>query len=152
VISILPYEPAHRAMLVVQQAQRDDLDVFRQAAGMMAERGPAFTAAEVDESGAIVRVLGCAGLAENGPDYATCWAAFGDGLALRDWAVLAAAIRRVIAASVYGRIDLIVRGGFGAGERFARHLGFVPDATIYRYVPREPAFAKAMAGKSRKAA
>ncbi len=138
-IAILPYDPLHATMLPLRPEQTGDSARFRQAHGAAAEHGPAFTAAEMGPEGRITRVLGCAGLIENSSDYATAWAMFAEGLRPAEWAVLTAAIRGVLAASDYRRIDMIVRADFEAGHRFAAHLGFAPDAIVHARVSRETA-------------
>jgi hypothetical protein len=129
--AILPYDPAHLAQLHLQAAQIGEAERFGKRVGDAAEHGPAFTAAETDLEGGIVRVLGCAGLFLNAPDYATAWAVFAEGLRPSQWSALTAAIRRVLDASEFRRIDTLVRGDFPAAHRYARALGFEPDATIY---------------------
>jgi hypothetical protein len=125
-IRIEPFAPEHLARLDVRPEQRGDAERLHQAGGAAAERGPAFTA--FDEAGAVV---GCAGLAENGPDYATAWAMFADGLRPAIWAGLTRAIAAVLETSGYRRIDMLVRADFPAAHRFARALGFEQDMILF---------------------
>lgn len=130
-IAIVNYEPWHRAMLPVRREQSSDLETFRQAAGMAAERGPAFSAVEQDADGNISAVLAIAGLAENAPDYATAWAAFAEGLRAAQWSPIVHAIRGVLEGCSYARIDMLVRSDWPTGRRFAEALGFTEEQAIY---------------------
>lgn len=130
-IALLPFDPAHVALLHLQTAQQGEARRFRVPGGAAADLGPAYTVAEMDDAGAIVSVLGCGGLIENAPDYATAWAMFAEGLRSAQWAALAAMIRGALEASSYARIDMIARADFPAAHRFARHLGFETDAIVF---------------------
>jgi hypothetical protein len=130
-VAIVPYEPFHRAMLPVRREQADDLKRFHQGVSFAAERGPAFSAVEQDDEGRIVKVLACAGLAENGPDYATAWAAFADGLRPAEWSPVVHAIRGVIEGVHYSRIDTLVKADWPVARRFAEALGFREDCIMY---------------------
>lgn len=125
-IRIEPFAPEHLARLVVRPEQRGEAERLHQAGGAAAERGPSFSA--FDEAG---NLIACAGLAENGPDYATAWAMFGEGLRPGLWARLTRAIAAVLETSGYRRIDMLARADFPAAHRFARALGFEQDMILY---------------------
>ncbi|HEV2746412.1 MAG TPA: GNAT family protein [Allosphingosinicella sp.] len=124
-ISIEPFAPHHLAGLTLQTAQRPEL--AGRAAGAGAELGPAFTALRDGV------VLGCAGLAESHAGHATAWALFAEGHGVATWAALTAAIRRVLDAADYRRVDMLVRDRFERAHEFARRLGFEQEGVLRRY-------------------
>lgn len=130
-IDILPFKPVYLDLIVDRAEQRGEAESMRVARGLSAARGPAFTAAEIGEDGKLARILCCAGLAENAPDYATAWAHFAEDLRPVHWSAITAAIRAVLDSCAYARVDMIVRAGFDAAHRYAEALGFSLDAMIY---------------------
>lgn len=129
-IAILPFEPQHVARIAVQAAQHGEAERFGWRPGAAADLGPAFTAAETDQDGRIVRVLACGGLAENNPDYATAWGLFAAGIG-PGMVAIARAVRRVLDESLYRRVDMLVDRRFAEGRRFAALLGFEHDYDVY---------------------
>lgn len=130
-VSIIAYEPWHRALLPVRPEQADDLQRFGQGVEWAAERGPAFSAVEQDEDGNILAVLACMGLAESGPGHATAWAAFADGLRSAQWSPIVHAIRGVIEGCDYVRIDTLVKANWPTARGFTEALGFKEDIIMY---------------------
>lgn len=136
-IAIVPFEPAHYAMLQVRAEQMSGLELMMRCADRFAELGPAFSAVELDEKGDIAAVLACAGLAESKPPsdpsggYATAWAGFAEGLRMAQWSPITHAIRAVIEGAEYARIDMLVRGDWPAAQRYAEALGFKFETMIY---------------------
>jgi hypothetical protein len=125
-IAVLPFDRAHLDALALQPAQAPELAALQGSIAAQADRGPAFT---VMEGG---RVLLCAGLAENHARYATAWALFAAAKAAAMVATTRA-IARVIAASGYERIDMLVREDFARAHDFARLLGFDREGSLRRY-------------------
>lgn len=128
-LRILPFEPAHLTRLVARPEQAGDAARLGGGAMDAAERGPAYTIVDGKEEDS--PVLCCAGLVVNGPDHASAWALFADGMRPAQWAHVTRAIGGVLDAADYQRIDLGVRLDFPAAHRFARHLGFLPDLIVY---------------------
>jgi hypothetical protein len=125
-IRIEPFSPEHLARFVPRPDQKGDAERLHGRTGAAAELGPAFTAYDEEDN-----VIGCAGLAENSPDYATAWALFADGVRPALWARLAGAIQSVLSASGYRRIDTLVRADFPAGHRFVEALGFEREMVLF---------------------
>jgi hypothetical protein len=114
-------------MIEVRAYEDGDLDRIEWQDGQLAERtmffpgsveaGPAFT---------ILRgpmVLMIAGLIEIHARYASGWAIFAPGLG-GDYAAIARAIKRVLDASDYRRIDAVIQYEWSRAHVLARLLGF----------------------------
>lgn len=132
IISIMEFEPVHLDGFAPRFDQCGEVEAIGRGAIHAAQLGPAFTAF-CDEGRGELKILGCAGLIRNHEHYATAWARFADGLSPGEWSALTAAIKRVIEASGLARIDMIVRTGFAAAERYAAHLGFAREGVLHRY-------------------
>jgi hypothetical protein len=136
-ISIVPFEPAHLALIKDRPEQHGEAERFYAARGASAEMGPAFSAVETDEEGRTIEVLACAGLAELKPPSAAdggraaAWGYFADGLRPAQWATVTAAIRGVLDHAGYAQIDMLVGAGFAAAQHYAEALGFERSAFIY---------------------
>lgn len=128
-IAIHAYEPWHIAALAVQEAQAGEMALATLAPAVNAELGPAFSAME--EGDGAPRVLCCAGLVVNNPAWATAWAMFAEAKG-PGMVSVTRAIRRVIDAAGYRRIDMSVRSGFERARDYARLLGFAQEATLDR--------------------
>lgn len=125
-IAILPYLPAHAQAIEPQVAQRTE-PWPGNSVDRLAQLGPAFSAIEE----ATGRVLGIAGLAENHPRYATAWALLAEGKG-GSFVTIARAIRRVLDAADYARIDTLVHNDFASGHVFARRMGFMLEGIKHR--------------------
>jgi hypothetical protein len=134
-IAIVAFEPQHAASIVLQAPQRGEAESLGFRAGDAADLGPAFSAVEQDEAGHVVRVLCCAGLAENAPDHATAWALIAEGVGGAGMVAITRAIRRVLDAADYKRVDMLVRESFGRAHDFAKLLGFERDFALYVRTP-----------------
>jgi hypothetical protein len=130
-ISIMPFEPLHYALLPVRKEQAGEPELLGSMATIAAEHGPAFSAVETDDRGNLIAVLACGGLAETSPDHATAWAAFAEGLRAGQWSPVIAAVRAVIDGTRYGRIDMCVRADWPTARRFAEALGFKEEFVTY---------------------
>jgi hypothetical protein len=93
----------------------------------MCQRGPAFAVLAADG-----RMVAAGGLSENHPHYATAWAMLGDD-AGEAMTAITRAVRRVLAAGAYARVDTTVRSDFVQGQRWARMLGFARVGTMHKW-------------------
>lgn len=125
-IAIEPFAPEHLESLSLQPAQAGEAPPSLGDHGRaLAAGGPAFTARGEDG-----RILGCAGFVENHAGYATAWAfvAADVGLAMRG---ITRAVRGVLDAAQYRRIDMTVRADFVIGIKWAeRSLGFAREGLL----------------------
>jgi len=130
-IEIVQLQPLHLLEIQMQAAQAGEL---QSGADLLAhgvrlcQRGMAFT---VLREG---RPVAAGGLVEVQSHYATAWALVGSdaGPAMT---AMTRAVRRVIAARAYERVDLTVRADFEAGQRWAWLLGFEKVATLRKWGP-----------------
>lgn len=113
-IEVRHLEPGDLARIEWQQGQEPERTLFNPT---VADAGPAFTIWQGD------RVLLTAGLIELAPHYASAWALFAPGLG-GDYPAIARAIRRVLDACQYKRVDAVVRNDWGRAHALARLLGF----------------------------
>lgn len=123
-VTIRAFEPDDLDAIALQPGQQGDDFGFGRAGHLaMAENGPAFTALRDGH------VIAIGGLTRNRADYATAWALIGEdaGPALT---ALTRAVRRVIAASSFRRIDMLVRSGFQPATRWAWMLGFAREGAM----------------------
>jgi hypothetical protein len=137
-LTVEPFEPAHLDAIAMQPAQLPELRAMPGKLKDAANGGPAFTAfadpiGGYDYVSSSRHIVACAGLFENHAAYATAWALFAQDNGRATWAALVAAIRRVLAASGYARIDMMVRNDFAAAHGFARRIGFVQCGLFHRF-------------------
>jgi RimJ/RimL family protein N-acetyltransferase len=122
-IDIDPFQPADLGTLTVRAEQVPELlSADAEAVAAAGELGPAFT---VRQDG---RTVACAGLIVRHAGYASGWALFAEGIGIAGWAALLGAMRRVLDACSYRRVDISVRTEFAAAHRFAERLGFEAEA------------------------
>lgn len=126
-IVVLPFAPEHAERIVPQAQQLGEISGPIAAA---AAQGPSWTIVE-RETDAVLLV---GGLAETRADYATCWAVFGEDKH-RQAAGVARAVRKVVDAAGYRRLDTLVQERFDEAMRFAWWLGFEREGMMRAYFP-----------------
>lgn len=113
-IAVRAYQPGDLEAIDLQPGQECERTLFVPEA---ADMGPAFTITRGDT------LLMVAGLVEVHSAYASAWALFTSGLG-GDYAAIVRAIRRVLDASGYRRVDAMIREDWGRAHALARLLGF----------------------------
>lgn len=125
-VSPVRFEPQHLAAIAVQAAQQGDWPDSAERD----RRAQAFAAQDHcwsfldSESGA---VLACFGLVRSHAEHLTAWAVLSEGLGTARLAYATRWCAAYLAAMQVRRIDIAVRAGFAAGNRWARLLGFGPE-------------------------
>lgn len=132
-----PYHPDHVAGLRLQDAQSGqritELMTQPDYAGSIAVPGLAWSALSNDGC-----VLGCAGILPQWPGRAQAWALIGCDMPSNAWTAIVRQSWRILGqAHLYGysRIEAQVLASFEPGVRFARLLGFNPEALLERWGP-----------------
>lgn len=124
----VPFEPAHLEGFALQPGQQGELGGPVALSAAYGERlwrsGMAFTM--LDRFG---EPIASAGLSENHPGYATAWAFIAHGIGA-GMVPLTRAVRRVLDAAAYPRVDTMVLSGFDRGHAWARRLGFARLCTM----------------------
>ncbi len=129
-VAIVPFEAAHASMIQLQPEQWQEIgpSVGHEHALKLARGGPAFTMLSYSFP------VAAAGLIEVHPHYATAWALLGWD-AGEVMLAMTRAIRQVLAAAVYSRVDTTVRTDFPQGQRWARMLGLERRCTMAKWGP-----------------
>lgn len=124
-----PMTAEHVERLRVQPAQRE---AFSRMSGEylrdLLAAGPSLAASGGG------RVLALAGLADHGGGRAMAWCFLADDLRL-EMVALVRMFRRQIAASGFGRVELVTVPGMRRAADFARALGFEFEAQMLGWLP-----------------
>lgn len=118
-IEVRAYQPGDLDRIVPQPGQAGEDAIFHPSTP---EAGPSFTIVRVATAAKPEELLFVGGLAEGHANYASTWAVLASGLA-GDYHAVARAIRRVIGASRYRRVDMMVKNDWDRAHAFARVLG-----------------------------
>jgi len=119
-IAVRPFDPADLGAMRIQPQQRCDLDRVGDAAAFALaayQGGPAFTA--ISDG----RPLAACGIIEINAWHGTAWAVLAEAKGPH-FVAITRAVRAVLEASGYARIDTPVRSDFEEGHVWARLLGF----------------------------
>jgi hypothetical protein len=132
-VEFIPFEPSHLTALQLQAAQ-----AYLQALIAKPEYGAAMTGPHAWTGIADGRVAGCAGILEQWPGRAICWALLGREIRTRDFLrvhhKVEAVLRRVHGEGTR-RVETSVDAAFDAGHRWVRALGFAPEGLMRCYSP-----------------
>lgn len=117
-MKLVKFDPAHVTMFQPHAEQLESVgQVTLERARVLAMSGPCFTG--LDDDGNIV---GCGGIAEVWEGRHMAWALL-SVLSGRHMISITKTVRRLLLL-VDGRIEVVVRHGFDAGDRWAKALGF----------------------------
>jgi RimJ/RimL family protein N-acetyltransferase len=125
---IVPYAPHHLHQLALQPHQQHLGPALRAHgwAEQVSEAGPCWTALIDGEP------IACAGFQECWEGRAIAWAILGE-TAGRHMAALTRAVRRALAAYPAERIEAQALADFAPALRWARLLGFMPEALLRKF-------------------
>lgn len=129
-IAVRDYRPGDLDRVARQPMEMGD----PQADARAPDLGPTFT---VTRRGRPILV---AGLAEAHAGYASAWARIGRDLG-GDYPAVARAVRRVLDACGYARVDVMVRDDWRRAHDLVRLLGFTFEGVMRRAGPRGEDFA-----------
>lgn len=132
-IEFIPFEPAHLAALRLQTAQ-----AYLQALIARQEYGAAMCGRHSWSGAANGEIVGSAGVIEQWPGRALCWALLGRNIRTRDFLRVHNKVGEVLVRvhrEGTRRIETSVDAAFDAGHRWVRALGFAPEGLMRSYSP-----------------
>lgn len=136
-VTFLPFDPSHLALLDLQPAQWEFASQVKDRAygAMLRDTGVAVSAIVPDANG--VRLIGCAGIVPQWPGRAVAWVLMGRARK-NDWTPIVRRMRAMIASAHRTgttRIEATCDTGFGPGKRLLTLLGFRIEGTMDFYSP-----------------
>jgi RimJ/RimL family protein N-acetyltransferase len=132
-LEFIPFAPEHLTALRLQAAQ-----AYLQELIAKPEYGAAMAGPHAWTGMADGRIVGSAGILEQWPGRAICWALLGREIRTRDFLrvhhQVEAVLRRVHREGTR-RVETSVDAAFDAGHRWVRALGFAPEGLMRCYSP-----------------
>jgi RimJ/RimL family protein N-acetyltransferase len=126
---IVPFQPQHLEVMVLQPSQKGFSDYFDpQYGAALMNGGPCFTALNNDE------VLGCSGVIKQWDNRAIAWALISE-FSGKNFVGIHRAVSRFLDLSEFNRIEAFVDADFEQGHRWIQMLGFEREGYMRQFSP-----------------
>jgi hypothetical protein len=126
---IVPFQPKHFEIMVLQPSQKVFSDFFDPSYGPALEAGgPCFTAIDGEN------VLACSGVIKQWDNRAIAWALISE-FAGKNFVRIHKAVNRFLESTEFKRVEAFVDADFEQGHRWIQMLGFVPEGYMKCFTP-----------------